>query len=760
MTRSLCWLPALVLVFCIPRLSSAQGMTATISQNGQTLSIGSKIWIHENNNVDLVQPATTPTSLQHYFNYAHCVCSEPGVSIAGYNETTFSQEIDSSGGTPYHIPMELWVGADCMTPTNRPIECTDTGVGVSDIATLETSVFTKPEISVFEMMTPEPMSTTCQQRVLSAAEWGLLSAAMSGMPDTFLSNAVDTDSQPPPIPTSFTASGAESAVEIDWTAATGNVADVAYYQVLCADSNGNPAFATPPVSPRYATPRTLCGQPEDVCLTASDVSGTPPVVDAGVAPTDAGADGGVAACATNNLPTGLAQLDPTFLCAETTTPTATNIRVNGLTNGQPYTVVLLTIDLSGNAAGTYFTSALTPKPVTDFWEDLQGRCTGDNCPQGGFCLLADTYGDDSGLTNVLRSFRDDNLGSNVFGRALTHAYYAAFAKLGSMVRGHLVRRIISAILLAPFVAIALAWHVLGLPLLLLVLGLIAYRRRIGRRLAWRKHKSAVAATVVAIALFAMPGRAHAQTPYWDQQTGDGADTDSMAEQPTDVKWHAGVRVGPYTPGIDSQSGLTPGPYKQMFGGAKVMPTIDVERFLWTGFGQLGIGLSIGYLGTSANAWLEGSSPTDPDRPRSTGDTNSFHLIPIQLTAVYRFTYFDDAGSVPIVPYVRAGFAYDPWWVTAPDGDFATACPGVGMVAAGCTSTTAAGASPGIVGSIGLAIRAERIDSSAAMSMRESGIEHAGVYFELDAGKVDGLGIVSHRLSVGDTTYAGGVDFEF
>ena len=739
MTRLLCWLPAILLVFCVPRLVAAQGMMGTITQNGQTLTIGAKLWIHEDNNVDLVQPATIPTSVQHYFNYAHCVCSEPGSSHPGFNETTFSQEIDSSGGTPLHVPLELWVGADCMTPTNRPLECTDTGVGVSDIATLETSVFTKPELTVFSLMSPTPGSTTCQHVTLSAAEWGLASPDMTGMPDFFISNAIDTDSQPPPSPSTFTASGAESAINLNWIAQTGNVADVAFYQALCADANGNPAFATPPVSARYATPRTLCGEPEDVCLAATDVTGTAPPVDAGVTSVDAATgtviDGGtVPACPTNPLPVGLAQLDPAFLCAETTTATATNLRIPGLQNGTAYTVVLVTIDLSGNASGVYFTSPLTPMPVTDFWEDLQGRCTGSDCPEGGFCLLAETYGDDSGLTSTLRSFRDNTLHASLFGRLLTHAYYASLGKLGSLVRGHLVLRIISGILLAPLVAIALAWHALGLPLLLIVLaGLIVFRRRIGRRLrnlpGGRRHRAAAAATVVAIALFALPGRAHAQTPYWDQQTGEGADTDATTPETADVKWHVGVRAGPYTPGIDGQSGLTPGPYKQMFGGAKVMSAIDFDRFLWTGFGQLGVGLSVGYMGTSANAWLANSDPADPNRPRSSGDTNSFHMIPIQLTAVYRLTYLDDTWGVPIIPYARAGFAYDPWWVTAPDGDFATACPGIGMVTAGCNSTTAAGASPGIVGTIGIAVRAERIDASAAQSMHESGIEHAGIYFE-------------------------------
>jgi hypothetical protein len=44
-------------------------------------------------------------------------------------------------------------------------------------------------------------------------------------------------------------------------------------------------------------------------------------------------------------------------------------------------------------------------------------------------------------------------------------------------------------------------------------------------------------------------------------------------------------------------------------------------------------------------------------------------------------------------------------------------------------------------------------------MRESGIEHAGFYGEYSAGKVDGFGS-DKKLSVGDSTWFAGVDFEF
>ena len=77
----------------------------------------------------------------------------------------------------------------------------------------------------------------------------------------------------------------------------------------------------------------------------------------------------------------------------------------------------------------------------------------------------------------------------------------------------------------------------------------------------------------------------------------------------------------------------------------------------------------------------------------------------------------------------------------------------------CERNPARGASLGFTGSIGIAIRAERIDPSTAMSMQQSGIQHAGVYAELSMAKVDGFGSDT-KLSVGDSTWFAGVNFEF
>ena len=72
---------------------------------------------------------------------------------------------------------------------------------------------------------------------------------------------------------------------------------------------------------------------------------------------------------------------------------------------------------------------------------------------------------------------------------------------------------------------------------------------------------------------------------------------------------------------------------------------------------------------------------------------------------------------------------------------------------------AIGASLGLVAAAGLAIRAEGIDPDAARSMRDSGLEHAGFYAEIETAWVDGFGNAK-KMSLGDTTWFAGIDFEF
>jgi hypothetical protein len=191
----------------------------------------------------------------------------------------------------------------------------------------------------------------------------------------------------------------------------------------------------------------------------------------------------------------------------------------------------------------------------------------------------------------------------------------------------------------------------------------------------------------------------------------------------------------------------------MFGpGYNLVPQMDLHR-LWQLTGvQLGVGVSGGYYAKSADAYVVGSSPSDPDRPRSEGATNTFKMIPLSVTGLARLTVLDDRWGIPVVPYVRGGGAYNVWWVRTATGDLA-------MTDCDTCDDKALGASAGLVGAVGISIRGERLDHDALASMRNGGVEHAGFYAELETSWVDGFGNEA-RLSLGDTTWYAGIDFEF
>src|SRR6185503_7805675 len=177
-------------------------------------------------------------------------------------------------------------------------------------------------------------------------------------------------------------------------------------------------------------------------------------------------------------------------------------------------------------------------------------------------------------------------------------------------------------------------------------------------------------------------------------------------------------------------------------------------------GQLAVGGTIGYMQKTAFAYKDGTNPSDPFRPRSSASENKFRLIPFALTATYRATQLDDLYGIPLVPYLRGGLAYYVWWMKGPSGDTSEICKDGSSNTSDCGDTNKArGGTFGFTGSLGLSIRAERIDRDAARSMKQGGIYHAGFYAELMGAFVSGFGS-DKKLSVGDKTWFAGFDFEF
>ena len=254
-------------------------------------------------------------------------------------------------------------------------------------------------------------------------------------------------------------------------------------------------------------------------------------------------------------------------------------------------------------------------------------------------------------------------------------------------------------------------------------------------------------------------------PWWE-----GVDEPVQADiGPAPVNWDLEIKFGPYVPAVDSEFDLGEdevGPFEQMFGdGPFLMSGMTLDRYFVHPAGQLGLTGSIGFLSKKARAFQvdeDGGVITNDDGVpiRSEGDWNRFRMIPMSLGVVYRYTQLDDLYHVIVVPYGRFGLSYYVWWVTGPGGSIAEVptddCPDLD----GCTGDRALGASLGWQASGGLAFRLERIDRDAEVALRtELGIEHAGLVLEGTYAKVDGFGS-DKKLSVGDVTWFGGINFEF
>jgi hypothetical protein len=742
-------------------------LAAPAAADTGSLSQGGTLTIEDlRGQIDDDEEFETPNAedLQEYFNLAHCTCAdaEPDAGSDEFRETEFDLAFKITGATGQNdYPGEIWYGTDCDDNELRDLQCEpDPARNFGDLSTLQPSIVRR-EFRIDDVLSQDPAATGCPDAEGSRLLWVLADTDENSSIDYGKSYSVDFDTQAPPAPAEAIARPGESAVVVEWEAPTDNAEDVAYYQALCArDDNDMPAHAEPTDEEQYQTSAQLCGltNTHEVILSPgmvaeSDRGPTPDAAELDAAPTFDAAPPPDAA--ETNLPQALEDLEVAYICGSTSAP-ATSLRIEGLDNEVSYRIVVVAVDLAGNAAGVYFADAIRPEPVTDFWEDLHDQ---GSEVEGGFCLLAETYGDDNWPTTALRDFRDDTLASSWLGRRLTDLYYAVSGALAPLVHGSLALRIVAAIVLAPVVVLALAWHVLTLPgLLALVLGAVWLRRRLrtGRRIPPR-----LAAVATGIAAVIVTGGIAAAQPssnaYWEDSMFEEEAVDEVAES----SWHVGLRIGPYTPEIDKQIGLDPGPYEQMFGNDfSVMPMLDVDWMFWRGFGQLGVGGSVGVFWKSAKAYEDDTTP-GPDRPRSEGDPTTFRLIPLAATVTYRFTHLDDAYGIPLVPYVRGGLSYYIWWMGAPSGETAVIYdpPGCDPDTDGCRVNRARGASLGFQVSVGLSIRAERIDAGAARSMRQGGVEHAGFYAELSLAKVDGFGD-EKKLSVGDRTWFAGVDFEF
>lgn len=657
---------------------------------------------------DYIKAATVDDSTR-YFNYARCTCDKAGTDQL-YQARISWETVPMPTVTNQ---LFIWTGVDCAMiadPAQRPATCTELE-GINSAADVVTVIDHFEHVG--ELVAPGDNTMGCPASVVKAEFGVFTSETGSSLTEEAVYEVTPVDMKPPEVPASVEASAEEGQIVLTWPRIDSGVEDYEFFQALCSVEGGALAHDEPTHDPGFDTVKHICNislEPLEALTLSNDTDVVGDPVDFAT------------------LPTPLRDLKDTYICGQAN-GSATSITLSGLQNNVSYNVVLLAMDKAGNYTARYLPKTVTPQPVTDFWEDANQE---NPDIEGGLCLIESTYGaGGGGINGALRAWRDD-ISKTALGRWFVAKYYAWGAPFAAAARENVVARVVLAVAMLPLVAIALVWHAIGLPAMLALLLAFVWLRR--------RRKLIIAA---AITLAPTLAAAQSMTPYWDDDLAA-----SDREEATGPTYHFGIRLGPYLPGIDEGFTRDPGPYERMFGDGSWMPSLDLHRVFGTRFGQVGGGLSVGYFSKTADAFVPGTVMHSP------GNENSLKIIPFEATAIYRATQLHDNYRIPLVPYLRGGLGYYLWWVRRPDGEFAKACP-----ADMTNCDRAIGGSLGLVGAVGLAIRAEGIDPSAARSMRDSGLDHAGFYGEVEAAWVDGFGSAK-KLSLGDTTWSAGIDFEF
>jgi hypothetical protein len=205
-----------------------------------------------------------------------------------------------------------------------------------------------------------------------------------------------------------------------------------------------------------------------------------------------------------------------------------------------------------------------------------------------------------------------------------------------------------------------------------------------------------------------------------------------------------LRFGPYKPDIDSEfSGTSRTPHQSFFGSnRRLMTQVELDYQIIRHVGSLGIGLSAGYFKENGHNVDQAGNPTQ--------DSSSLRLIPLALSAVYRFDLAYERTGIPLVPYGKLGLDYVFWSVENGNGE----------VPEDASGGRGAGGTLGWHAAVGLSLVLDFFDQNGANQFdEEMGINHTHLFFEYGHIDVSGLG-QSNRLHVGDNTWTAGMMFEF
>ena len=262
-------------------------------------------------------------------------------------------------------------------------------------------------------------------------------------------------------------------------------------------------------------------------------------------------------------------------------------------------------------------------------------------------------------------------------------------------------------------------------------------RRVGGALA-------ALASVLAVSGAAAPARAQS---ILDEAPTGRAVRPSRYRSPQHFAFE--IKFGTYRPNVDSEfsrGGVeVRTPYADYFGGGNhLYSQIELDWQIFHGFGSLAVGGGLGYFSVS------GPAPLGTNTGQLSGDTSNFRVVPLSLSAVYRFDRLLDDRNIPVVPYGKIGLDYALWRITNGNGDTAQDAMG----------NSGEGGTLGWHAAVGVALVIDWLDPEAARDFdTDLGVNHTALTFDYTYADISGLGQPG-RLHVGDTTWAIGLLLEF
>jgi len=201
-----------------------------------------------------------------------------------------------------------------------------------------------------------------------------------------------------------------------------------------------------------------------------------------------------------------------------------------------------------------------------------------------------------------------------------------------------------------------------------------------------------------------------------------------------------VKLGPYLPEIDSEKGLQGHPWADTFGGSALLGELEFDHYFWQKYGAAGAGVSLGYAEKYGEALAPDGSVT--------GVRTNFKSIPIRVLGLYRLDYFALNSGIPLVPYLKAGFVYNPWY--SGKGTAAVDYP---------EGVRAAGSRWGLELAVGLAFQMDILEPRLAHDFySDLGVAHTYLFADFTDAWVDDLG--SPGLDLSSKHWMFGLSFEY